>query len=44
VSERPDHHRDPFHRLLVAQAQILDVAILTADSQFDRYDVTVLPA
>lgn len=44
VSELPDHHRDPFDRLLVAQAQILDVAVLTADSQFDRYDVTVLPA
>lgn len=42
VSELPDHHRDPFDRLLVAQAQILDVPIVTADSQFERYQVTVL--
>jgi len=42
VSELPDHHRDPFDRLLVAQAQILDVHIVTADSQFERYEVTVL--
>ncbi len=44
VSELPDHHRDPFDRLLVAQAQILDVPIVTADSQFERYQVTVLQA
>ena len=42
VSELPDHHRDPFDRLLVAQAQILNVPIVTADSQFERYQVTVL--
>lgn len=44
VSELPDHHRDPFDRLLVAQAQILDVPIVTADSQFERYQITVLQA
>jgi len=44
VSELPDHHRDPFDRLLVAQAQILDVPIVTADSRFERYQVTVLQA
>ncbi|MDQ2847027.1 MAG: type II toxin-antitoxin system VapC family toxin [Actinomycetota bacterium] len=44
VSELPDHHRDPFDRLLVAQAQILDVPIVTADSQFQRYEVTIIQA
>lgn len=44
VAELPDHHRDPFDRLLVAQAQILDVPIVTVDSQFERYQVTVLQA
>lgn len=44
VSELPDHHRDPFDRLLVAQAQILDVPIVTADSQFERYQITILQA
>lgn len=35
----PLHHRDPFDRLLVAQAQSLNVAILSADAIFDRYGV-----
>ncbi len=35
----PSHHRDPFDRLLVAQAQDLNVPILSADLALDRYDV-----
>jgi len=35
----PLHHRDPFDRLLVAQAQDLGVAILSADSSLDSYDI-----
>lgn len=35
----PRHHRDPFDRLLVAQAQDLNVPILSADKMLDRYDV-----
>lgn len=35
----PLHHRDPFDRLLVAQAQCLDVPVLSADAIFDRYDI-----
>jgi PIN domain nuclease of toxin-antitoxin system len=42
--ELPDHHRDPFDRLLVAQAQLLDLPIVTADDQIAAYDVTVIPA
>jgi PIN domain nuclease of toxin-antitoxin system len=44
VATLPLHHRDPFDRILVAQAQIEDLPILTADPVFDRYDVTVIPA
>jgi PIN domain nuclease of toxin-antitoxin system len=44
TSELPDHHRDPFDRLLVAQAQILDIAILTVDDQIAAYDVKVIRA
>jgi len=33
------HHRDPFDRLLSAQAQILQVPILSADRLFDLYGV-----
>jgi PIN domain nuclease of toxin-antitoxin system len=35
----PLHHRDPFDRLLVAQAQALNLPILSADAVLDQYDV-----
>lgn len=41
VASLPPHHRDPFDRLLIAQAQIEELAVLTADRQFERYDVKV---
>lgn len=44
VATLPPHHHDPFDRLLVAQAQLEGVPILTADKTFARYDVEVLPA
>jgi PIN domain nuclease of toxin-antitoxin system len=44
VAELPEHHRDPFDRLLVAQAQVEQVPIITADRHFLRYDIAVLSA
>jgi PIN domain nuclease of toxin-antitoxin system len=44
TSELPDHHQDPFDRLLVAQAQILRIPIVTADRQLHAYDVEVIAA
>jgi PIN domain nuclease of toxin-antitoxin system len=44
VSTLPPHHRDPFDRLLVAQAIVERLPILTADTAFDRYDVEVIRA
>ena len=38
----PPVHRDPFDRLLVAQARALGVPILTADRMLTRYPVDVL--
>lgn len=38
----PRHHADPFDRLLIAQAQVEDLPILTADSQFEAYEVKLL--
>jgi PIN domain nuclease of toxin-antitoxin system len=35
-------HRDPFDRMLIAQAQIEDLAILTTDRRFKQYDVKVI--
>jgi PIN domain nuclease of toxin-antitoxin system len=40
----PQHHRDPFDRLLVAQAQLEGLTIVTRDPVFDRYPVAVLKA
>ena len=39
VADLPTHHRDPFDRLLIAQAQIEKLTIVTVDRQFERYDV-----
>ena len=44
VAELPPHHRDPFDRLLVAQAQLENLPILTADPQFELYEVEVIRA
>ena len=38
----PFHHRDPFDRLLVAQAMVEKVPILSADAALDTYPVTRL--
>jgi len=35
----PSYHCDPFDRMLVAQAQSLNIPILSADAILDRYDV-----
>ena len=40
----PPHHRDPFDRVLVAQAQAEHLTLISADRQFAAYDVQVLPA
>jgi PIN domain nuclease of toxin-antitoxin system len=36
---QPLHHRDPFDRLLVAQAQSSNTPIVSADPVLDRYDI-----
>ena len=38
----PRHHRDPFDRMLVAQASSEEMVILTADKVFAKYDVQTL--
>lgn len=40
----PQHHRDPFDRLLVAQAARLDATLVSRDVAFDPYEVSVLRA
>ncbi|SQD92648.1 PilT protein domain protein (fragment) [Candidatus Bipolaricaulis anaerobius] len=38
----PEYHRDPFDRLLIAQARLEELPILTADPQISRYPVEVI--
>jgi PIN domain nuclease of toxin-antitoxin system len=42
VYSLPDHHRDPFDRILIAQAQLENLPILSADPLMGQYDVRVL--
>ncbi len=42
LEQLPMHHRDPFDRILIAQAIAESVPIVTADRQFARYDVETL--
>jgi len=39
VYDLPDHHKDPFDRLLVAQAVLEKLPILSADPEISRYPV-----
>lgn len=42
AGELPFHHGDPFDRLLIAQARLEGMTLLSADQQFAKYDVAVL--
>jgi PIN domain nuclease of toxin-antitoxin system len=42
VGALPCHHRDPFDRLLIAQAQLEGCAIVTSDAAFSAYDLPVV--
>lgn len=44
VAALPLHHRDPFDRLLIAQAQLEGLTIVTRDAEFAQYDVSLLAA
>lgn len=42
VAELPPHHADPFDRLLIAQARVERLTIVTVDAAFSSYDVAVV--
>jgi PIN domain nuclease of toxin-antitoxin system len=42
VADLPDHHGDPFDRLLIAQAIQERATLITADPQIRPYDVELL--
>ncbi len=37
-------HKDPFDRMLIAQAQVEDLTLITSDSKIPQYEVAVLGA
>ncbi|MEH2361344.1 type II toxin-antitoxin system VapC family toxin [Nostoc sp.] len=39
LTNLPNHHRDPFDRLLIAQATVEQVPIVSIDSAFDGYPI-----
>lgn len=39
ISTLPQHHRDPFDRLIIAQAMVEKIPILSADVAFDAYSI-----
>lgn len=44
VSDLPVHHRDPFDRLIIAQALIERLTVVTADTRFQAYGIRLLAA
>jgi PIN domain nuclease of toxin-antitoxin system len=41
VARLPPHHRDPFDRLLIAQAQIERLTLMSADRQMKPYEIKI---
>ena len=41
VSELPKHHKDPFDRILIAQAKAEDLMLLTSDKTISRYSPVI---
>ncbi len=44
IGSMPNHHADPFDRMLVAQAIVDRLTLVTSDRALRRYPVAVLPA
>jgi PIN domain nuclease of toxin-antitoxin system len=44
VATLPRHHADPFDRMLVAQASLESLTLVTADSQLSAYGIPILRA
>jgi PIN domain nuclease of toxin-antitoxin system len=42
LDKLPEHHRDPFDRLLIAQAIHENIPIISYDSQFAKYPIQLI--
>ena len=38
----PAHHRDPFDHMLIAQAQVENLPLVSGDAQMTKYDVEII--
>jgi PIN domain nuclease of toxin-antitoxin system len=41
AAKLPTHHADPFDRLIIAQAQINSMILMSHDTIFKKYDITL---
>lgn len=41
-TELPFHHRDPFDRLIIAQAMVEDIPVVSRDKPFQEYSIDVI--
>lgn len=42
VENLPHHHKDPFDRLLIAQAQVEKLTLVTHDPKFNAYNIPTI--
>jgi PIN domain nuclease of toxin-antitoxin system len=42
ASKLPGHHQDPFDRMLVAQADLESMTLVTSDAQIMAYEISIL--
>jgi PIN domain nuclease of toxin-antitoxin system len=38
----PNNHRDPFDRIIIAQAKVETFTVITADRAFSAYDISTM--
>ena len=44
IADLPLHHRDPFDRILIAQAKVEGMTIVTHDKHFKKYKISIINA
>jgi PIN domain nuclease of toxin-antitoxin system len=44
IETLPPQHHDPFDRMLIAQAKVEELVLVTSDKKMLRYEIAVLPA
>jgi PIN domain nuclease of toxin-antitoxin system len=42
LADFPFHHQDPFDRLIIAQAEALDIPVIGKDDAFEQYPIQTI--